>query len=441
MSEDIKAKLQALLKHRNLMTGTQFESRQQEETEHRRAGHYDLEAVTTGMAWPEDAAEGESTFFLLRKEFSLDYQHGNLALGEALQASAKHVAFSACDEELADFDPATACFVDTETIGLAGGAGTVAFLVGVGYFTKNSFRLDQCFMRDYDEEEPMLAFLAERFRDTTAVVGYNSKSFDLPLLRTRFIQNRIPFHGEACAHYDLVHAARRFYKRRLSDCSLKNIESEVLEITRHGDVPSYLIPQMWFDYLRTRDARPLKGVFYHHETDILSLVTLTAWLSNCLTAERGSGFEHIEDKVSLARLHYKQKRYEEVEDLAKACLESDAFDRPGPHEDGLRRECLDLLAGAYKRLNRFEEMQEILELVVTEYPSNAAARLELVKHLEHRAKDLAKARTLCAELLDAPSRFGALTMVSEFEMRLARLEKKFNRKAPLGGDMLGDEEL
>jgi hypothetical protein len=427
MSDDLKAKLQALLKNRNLMTGTQFEGQRHVQTERRRAGDYDLPGVLPGELWPTESTEGDSAFYLVRKEYPLDHLHGSITLGAALAASAEHIAFSACDEELADFDPATACFVDTETIGLAGGAGTVAFLVGVGYFTENSFRLDQCFMRDYDEEEPMLHFLAERFQHTSAVVGYNSKSFDLPLLRTRFIQNRIPFRAEACAHYDLVHAARRFYKRRLSDCSLGNIEREVLGVHRKGDVPSYLIPQMWFDYLRTRDARALKGVFQHHEMDILSLVTLTAWLSTCLTANRGEGFDHLEDKLSLARLHHKQKRYEESAELAKACLESDRFDRPGDREDIMRRECLDLLADAYKRLTRFEEMQEILELAVNEYPSNANARLELVKHYEHRAKNLAKAYALCSEALEAPGRFGIAVIRSEFELRLARLQKKLSK--------------
>ena len=434
MSDDIKAKLNALLKNRNIMTGSQWEGKRQEQTERRRAGDYDLPQVVPGTTWPEEVSEDDSAFYLVRTEYPLDHIHGNLPLGAALQVSGEHIAFSAVDDELIEFEPATACFVDTETIGLAGGAGTVAFLVGVGYFTENAFRLDQCFMRDYDEEEPMLQFLAERFQHTTAVVGYNSKSFDMPLLRTRFIQNRIPFRAEACAHYDLVHAARRFYKRRLSDCSLKNIESEVLDITRHGDVPSYLIPQLWFDYLRTRDARPLKGVFYHHETDILSLVTLTAWLGSCLAAERGAGFDHLEDKLSLARLHQKQKRYDEAAELAKACLESDRFDRPGAAEETMRRECLNLLADAYKRLNRFDDMQETLELAVSEYPSNAAARLELVKHLEHRVKDLARARELCVEVLEAPGRFGALTMVVEFEGRLTRLERKLGR----GGGLIGE---
>ncbi len=427
MSDDIKARLNALLKNRNLMTGSQWEGQRGEEQQKRQAGSYDLEHVMLGQNWPEEVEEGESSFFLVRKDYPLDYQHGNLSLGLALQASAAHVAFSACDEELADFDPATACFVDTETIGISGGTGTVAFLIGVGYFTETGFRLDQCFMRDYDEEEPMLAFLAERFRSATSVVGYNSKSFDLPLLRTRFIQNRIPFHGEACPHFDLVHATRRFYKRRLSDCSLGNIEREVLGVQRHGDVPSYLIPQMWFDYLRTRDARPLRGVFHHHEMDILSLVTLTSWLSTCLTAERGAGFEHVEDKLSLARLHHRQKKYEDAVELAKACLESDRFDRPGTAEEAMRRECLNLLADAYKRLSRFEEMQETLELAVSEFPSNAAARLELVKHLEHRAKDLARAHALCAEALEAPGQFGAVMMTVEFEGRLARLERKLEK--------------
>ncbi|MBI1318149.1 MAG: hypothetical protein GC168_04250 [Candidatus Hydrogenedens sp.] len=420
--DDVRAKLDALLKSRNLMTGRQYEEQHREESEQRQSGAFDLPQVVPGEDVGEDPA-----FYLVRTEYPLDHLHGQLPLGSALTASGEHIAFSAQDEELIDFDPARTAFVDTETIGLAGGAGTVAFLVGVGYFTEHAFRLDQCFMRDYDEEEPMLAFLAERFEGMETVVGYNSKSFDLPLLRTRFIQNRIPFRAEACAHYDLVHAARRFYKRRLADCSLGNIEREVLGIRREGDVPSYLIPQLWFDYLRTRDARPLKGVFYHHQTDILSLVTLTAWLSECLQRGGTEGFEHAEDKLSLVRIHFRQKNYEAVADLGKRFLEADGADQDTEPERSLRLECLEMLGFAYKRLSRFEDMRDSWAWLLAESPAHLSARLELSKHYEHRERDYGRALALCDEALENPNRFGAAVASGELRARRDRIANKMNR--------------
>lgn len=423
MPDDIRSKLDALMRRPGVMIGSQWQQSREAQTEERQQSGHDLVRVIPGEA----VGDEESSFWLVREDFPLTHQQGKLTLGSALECDARHIAFSACDAELEDFNPRTACFVDTETIGLAGGTGTVAFLVGVGYFTENSFRLDQCFMRDFDEEPPMLAFLAERLAQCETVVGYNSKSFDLPLLRTRFVQNRVRFRADALPHLDLVHAARRFWKRRLQDCSLGNIEREVLGVERLGDVPSYLIPQMWFDYLRTEDARPLRKVFYHHKMDILSLVALTGWLSQCLSTPDGAGFEHTEDRLSVVRIHYRQKNYEAVVEQGWRFIEQE--DR-----SPLRRECLEMLGMALKRRQRWEEMQQAFERLLDEFPSDFNARLELAKLHEHRTRDLARALALCEEgiaLIESRhSRFETLAALSGAEVlreRVLRLQRKLSK--------------
>ena len=383
---DIKNKLEDLLKKRGVMTGAEWQQQRKEKSAVDSASG--RKAVSRELPGQLEGDE-DFGFQLIRQDFPLDTVHGVLNLGAVLESSGEHIALSAKDDELVDFDPRKTCFMDTETTGLSGGTGTIAFLVGVGYFHEDVFRLDQCFMRDYDDEEPMLQFLSERFSQCDTVVGYNSKSFDLPLLRTRFIQNRIPFHGEAMMHYDLVHASRRIWKKRLKDCSLGNIEREILNIRRKGDVPSHLIPQMWFDFLNTGNAHPLHGVFYHHEVDILSLVTLTAWLAQCLATPDGAGFDHDEDQLSLVRVFYNQKKYEEVITNGNAFLE-----RTG--ESPLRRECFEMMGLGAKRLQRFEEMQRFLEHLLEEFPNDLQAHHELAKHHEHRTRDLYKARDLCA---------------------------------------------
>lgn len=418
MSDDLRSKLDALLKHRKLMTGAQLVGVRSEEEQQRLTGSFEIDKIVSGRVEGNE----ESAFYLVREEFPLDHTHGGLPLGAALEADARHIALSACDEELELFDPRTTLFVDTETIGLAGGAGTVAFLIGVGYFCDAGFRLDQCFMRDYDDEEAMLQFLAERFSEAETVVGYNSKSFDLPLMQTRFIQNRIPFRGAACMHYDLVHAARRMWKRRLKDCSLQNIERHILGITRSGDVPSHLIPQLWFNYLRNRDARPLQGVFYHHKMDILSLVALTASLARSLEQPSGDGFHHTEDRLSLVRLHFRQRNYDAVIEHGNRLLEID--------ERGvLRRECLEMMALASKRRTAWEDMYNYLELCVSEFPSHQPALLELAKLCEHRLRDLVRARDCCQQALDQVTRewHGDPEPLPEYQAlqkRLTRIEKK-----------------
>lgn len=426
---DIKKKLDlSILQKHGLMTAAQLQETRKDETVQRRSGGFEISEVLPG----ELIGEVDDAFYRVRTRFPLEHVHGLLALGETLDADAGKISFSAADPELGDFDPRSTFFMDTETIGLAGGSGTVAFLIGVGFFEDDAFVLDQCFMRDFDDEEPMLRYLDELLRPCSTIVSYNGKSFDLPLMRTRFVQNRIPFRLEGVPHYDLVHAARRFFKRRLQDCSLGNIEREVLGIHRQGDVPGYLIPEMWFNYLNNRDARPLKKVFYHHSTDILSLVTLTAWLSKNLSAPGGSGFEHAEDQLSVVRLHYRQKQYEETVQAATLFLES------SENSDELCRECLEMLAYAGKRLERFDLMQDAWQRILDQFPRHMIARHELAKHHEHRTRDLLLARRLCEEaiaMLDTRTQLGKhypyqSPELAAFQKRLARIQKK------MGGNII-----
>jgi len=387
----------------------------------RASGDFEIDQFVPGEAIGDE----ESSFYLVRRDFPLETPQGQVTLGAALEAIPEHIAASACDPDLETFDPATALFIDVETTGLSGGTGTMAFLVGVGYFTEGVFRLEQCFMRDFDEEEPMLAYLDTLFRRAETVVTFNGKSFDVPLLRTRFISNRLRFRLDAALHFDLVHAVRRIWKLRLKDCSLGNVERTVLGIMRRGDVPSAEIPQIWFDYLRTRDARKLKSVFYHHQMDILSLVALTALLSQCIGAPADEDFDHAEDQLSLARLHFRQKRFQEAADHAQGLLDT-GIEKP------IRRACLELLAFASKRGQDWERMERAWELMLQEFPHEFLPRLELAKHHEHRTRNLIKAKHICEKAIEFLETRTALSRIDDFEnyhakdfqYRLERIQRK-----------------
>lgn len=423
-SEVFDGSLRGKLSRMGMMQGTPAQASGDEDDDRRIVSEYDIDRTIPGEAIDRDG----TAFWLSRTDYPLSHTQGRVPLGNLLSSSAQHIAMSANDPELDAFNPLTTCFIDTETIGLSGGTGVVAFLIGVGYFEDGFFRLDQCFMRDYDEEEPMMAFLAELMPRFDTFVGYNSKSFDLPLLRTRFIQNRVPFPLGNAAHYDLVHAARRLWKRRLGSCTLQNIEREILGIIRTGDVPSYLIPQFWFDYVQTRDARPLEGVFYHHKMDILSLVSLAAYLSDRLEERDGEGFEHAEDQLSVIRMHYQQKRYDEVFRMAKTFLET----APVP---GLERDCLEMLAFAHKRRNAWEDMENTWERLLERFPADITARLELAKHHEHRSRNLLRAARLCQEALEGELANHPAILVGQRELRkrMERLKGKLGR-CTMGGE-------
>jgi len=416
---ELDDKLKRMLAQRGVMTGAQWVKRHEEQEHLRQSGAFEIETQVPG----EVVAEGDEGygFYRVQTDFALETEHGGIALGAALEAAAEHVALAACDDGLREWDPATAVFIDTETTGLAGGTGTVAFLVGVGYFEGGVFRLEQCFMRDFDDEEPMLRHLDGLFRRAETVVSFNGKTFDLPLLRTRFLFSRLPFRLDAACHFDLVHAVRRIWKLRLSDCSLGNVEREVMGIRRHGDVSGAEIPQIWFDYLRTRDARRLPPVFYHHRMDILSLVSLTALLSRQLDVPHGEGFEYAEDRLSVMRLHFRQKRFEDAVAHARKLAESET--------DGLvRRRMLEMWALACKRLQDWRQMEEVFDLMRREYPSEVLPRLELAKHYEHRARNLARALEVCREGLALPAVGDAVWACVEFERRIERLERKLRGK-------------
>ena len=424
-----KDKLRNLLDQRDVMTGAQLREDHERIEERRAAGDLEVDQCVPG----EVVGEEGNAFYLVRHDFPLDTRQGGLELGAVFESSPEHIALSACDAQLEAFDPATALFVDAETSGLAGGAGTIAFLMGVGYFTEGVFRLEQCFMRDFDDEEPMLHYLDGLFARGETVVSFNGKSFDMPLLRARFVSNRLPFRLDAANHYDLVHACRRIWKLRLKDCSLGNIERQVLGIRRHGDVPSAQIPEIWFSYLRTRDARLLPRVFYHHQMDILSLVTLTARVAQCLSHPVGDALEYAEDRLSLVRLHYRQKRFAEAAAHADRLLELET-------DPDLRRYAFELLARACKRLEDWDRMADVWGLMLREFPSELLPRLELAKHHEHRSKNLAEAIRLCEEameMLDTPSVVSPLSdfddlQARDFLYRLDRLRGKQAKRASKG---------
>ena len=425
---DVQAKLENLLKTQGVMSGAQFRAQADELQQRRAAGDFEIGKVIAG----ELIGEPDAGFYRVRSDFPLDTPHGTMTLSSALEAEAHHIAVSANDEELRAFDPRTAVFIDTETTGIMGGTGTVTFLVGVGYFTGDAFRLDQCFMRDYDDEEPMLHYLNSLFDRARTLVSYNGKTFDLPLLRTRFITNRVAFRLESAMHFDLVHAARRFWKKRLGDCSLGNIESSILGVQRHGDVAGAEIPQLWLDYLHTRDARSLQPVFYHHKMDILSLVALTGFLSQTLDVPHGEGFEHEADRVSLLRVHFRQKRYDEVLELSDQILAR-------TEEKELVRECLEMLGFAAKRRRQWQRMEEAWALLVQEFPSHLIARHELAKHYEHRKRDLPAAERVCREavqLLETHAALGRSATTGDplagFQHRLERIQRKLQGMRGLG---------
>jgi hypothetical protein len=200
---------------------------------------------------------------------------GRIPLVAARDADPAMLALLALDPSLHAIDLRGALYVDTETTGLAGGTGTVPFLLGLSWFDRESgtFMVEQALLRRLGEEAPILALFTARLATATLIVTYNGKSFDLPLLRTRYVMNRMAAPAEP-PHLDLVHVARRIHRDRLKARTLVAIEQEILGRARIDDVAGGDIVATYAHFLRTGDDEALLGVVEHNEADVLSMVAL-----------------------------------------------------------------------------------------------------------------------------------------------------------------------
>ncbi|MBN1475559.1 ribonuclease H-like domain-containing protein [Candidatus Sumerlaeota bacterium] len=172
-------------------------------------------------------------------------------------------------------EPREIIALDTETTGLAGGTGTVAFMVGMARFEGDGLVIEQALMPDYPDEPALLHWLGERLESCGALISFNGKTFDLPLLRTR---RRLQGEGEdwTLPHLDMLHVARRLFAHRLSGCGLAHIEQHILNTSRVGDLPGRLAPKAYFRYLEGHEIDLMAEVFRHNERDLVSTATLLA---------------------------------------------------------------------------------------------------------------------------------------------------------------------
>lgn len=209
--------------------------------------------------------------------------------------------------------PERIVFLDTETSGLVGGAGTFAFMIGLGFWKDGEFRLVQLFLKEPADEPALLAYLDQLLANFDTVVTYNGKAFDIPLLNARHVINAFESPFTDYHHIDLLPFARRIWKNRLPSRTLGSIESEILGVARgQEEIPGWMVPEIYFEYLKTGDARPLSGVFYHNRMDILSLAGLFKFGAALLEQPLDHLATEGLDLIAVARL------YEELGAVSRA---------------------------------------------------------------------------------------------------------------------------
>jgi uncharacterized protein YprB with RNaseH-like and TPR domain len=348
------------------------------------------------------------------------FEHGSVDISAALTHAPRTIAAIGRDAGLEALDIPTSAFLDVETTGLAGGAGTYAFLVGIGWFEGQDFHLRQVFMRHYGEEPALVSVLEETLAPLSGIVSFNGKAFDVPLLESRFILTRRRFPLSSAPHLDLLHTARRLWRLRLENCRLDSLETEILGLERKGDVPSHLVPQIYFDYLRYGRVDPLKGVFYHNAQDILSLAALTALSCALFDDPLCQGADWGEDLYSLGRLYAQVGLGRRAEETLRAALEA-------PVAEDVRRQAVYHLSFSLKRQQRWPEALELWHLAIDEQHGRLYPFVELAKYYEHRAKDFARAEELVLQAI-AWAKSSSLNRDAWWrEQRLAELEHRLRR--------------
>ena len=313
-----------------------------------------------------------------------------------------------------DASPATWAFLDTETTGVDGGSRSCAFLIGVGSIGGDGFRVRQFFMRDYGEEPSMLHALAAYLARFSVLITYNGKSFDQPLLESRYAASRIAPPFGAMPHLDLLFGARHLYRLRLEDCRLVNLESCILGFERTADVPGELIPYVYFEYLRTRHAFRLIPVFHHNVLDIVSLACLTGLIPAAFRDPANVQARHGADLLGLARWLRLSGRLEEAHALMRRAVDLGLPDRhlfAALFEAGLIERKLKLPGAA---------LATFTDLSLSPNPFQARAYEELSKHYEHVERD-------CWKALDCVRAARVIADSGSLAVRQRRLETKLSR--------------
>ncbi len=326
-------------------------------------------------------------------------------------------------------------FLDTETTGLAGGTGTYAFLVGLAWWDAGGLQIEQFFMRDHGEEHSLLLELARRLAERRVLVTFNGKSFDWPLLETRFRMTRALAPRPPATHLDLLHPARQLWRLRLGSVRLTELERHVLGCdgpnlgwTRRDDIESALIPQVYFDYLRGGPAEPLVRVFRHNQMDLRGLAALASKIL-ALLAEPEALERSVDDPLELyglSRLLHRRGDLPRARRVYERALEAGL---PGAVDRAARRE----LARLAKRERDYARATSLWEELLADSTEGLEAYEQLAIYYEHHACEPRRAARFTRDALGAlqkayragriePGRYRRLQ--GRLEHRLARLERQ-----------------
>ncbi len=335
---------------------------------------FPIEQVIAGDFWQTPHGD----VFVVETRYKADFKWGAVPLKPG--APLDLIAAYAHDPRLAALPLEQFAFLDTETSGLAGGTGTYTFLVGIGRFEGPDFRLAQFFLTDPGNEPAQLAAIEQFLSPCQAVVSFNGKAFDLPLLHTRYILNGWPPPLVGVAHIDLLHLARRLWRARLPSRALGDLEAKILGAARsQRDVPGWMVPELYLDYLRSSDARPLLSVFYHNEIDVVSLAALLHYMAEILANPLSGVVEYGLDLIAIGRLYADLGNLPVAAEIIRRGLQV------GGLSDEAYQQARQDLSFIYKKAGEMQSAVELWQQAAND--GQPYAHVELAKFHEHQQRN------------------------------------------------------
>ncbi len=321
------------------------------------------------------------------------------------------------------FDPERTLFIDTETTGLSGGAGTVAFLIGVGRVSDDRFVVKQYLMPDYSCETEMLLALKQDFDSCDTVIHFNGKRFDMPLIRDRLVLKRIDDYTDSVNQLDLLYPSRTVWKLRLGTCRLGYIETKILGLPERDDIPGGEIPQRYFESIKTQDVTLLNDVIEHNRQDIYTLALLLVKLNECYSSP-----EKLDEQLDLFSMGRHMEKHGEIRAAEKLYLKA-SLPRPIKSVSDIRNEKyrgeanlkLYILA---RRRGEYDACELILKNMIKRRQLGTVPVFELCKLYEHRLKRFEDALIQCNKLLETAD----TDEIEELTKRRARIKAKIDRK-------------
>ncbi|MFD0697124.1 ribonuclease H-like domain-containing protein [Paenibacillus sp. GCM10027628] len=381
-----------------------------------------------GVEWAQLGAHVETSpegsFVMRRRTYGADSAHGKYRLSEL----AEHV------QQLSCFHDAGAVvrieellFFDTETTGLGVGAGNVPFLVGIGYYSGELFIVEQLLIRNPAEEYAMLVYLQELLSRFTHLVSYNGRTFDWPILKNRYVLNRLQLDDSDLLQLDLLYPSRSLWRNALPSCRLSKVEESRLGFERIDDVPGSMAPALYFQYLAEKDPSVLQGVFVHNEHDIVTLAALSihfgkllggsAWIKDETDLDLGSDLgsdvdldieSDVDMNLELGSIdldeHYRTGLW--LDKMGRSVLADLVLDKlyarlmrtsqsPASFTHSDQESALLLLASLYKKKGVYPRAVELWKRWVEAKHASIALQLEpyveLAMYYEHREKNVRQA--------------------------------------------------